>query len=215
MRETKQTRCAILCSGLSVRDHDLSKIDVPIIGVNWSVLGRLPMIHVISNRVLIEKYEHRIEELSPDAAARFSGTTLDGAYTPKWIMKYTNMEHYRQNLQIPPLPASYNIYRDGWVFAGGGPCALQVAISYRFTEIIFVGLDLEHGRDFHFYSHEDGAHRSEYSGYSSVGLDRAWTVQRSYFEKTKDQFISEMGLRIINTGKSDVFNQVAFKEIFP
>ena len=212
----RNQRCAILCSGLSVRDCDLSKIDVPVIGVNWSYIGRQPDIHVVSNKILIRLYEEVLHELTPHAMARFSWLPARGAYTPQRIMTYANMKPIKAGLKIPRLPEHYNIYRDGWVFAGGGPCALQVALSFDFKDIVFVGLDLCHTDDYHFYSHEsrDRLDHSEYSGYSRETLEMAWTVQRSYFEQVIPELI-ERGVSVRNTGLAEVFPHVSFEEVWP
>ena len=199
-----------------MREHDLSRIDCDIIGINWSILGRQPLIHVISNRILIKKHRESIKDLSPTATMRFHGGRyeMEGSFRPQVIVKYANIRDHGEHKTLPPLPQNYDIHRDGWIFAGGAPCALQVAISQHYNEIIFIGLDLAHGDDMHFYSHEEGAETSQFSGYSRHMLHDAWIIQRRYFELTKHQFIDEMHLTITNTGKSDVFDQAQFNEVF-
>ncbi len=205
-------RCAILCSGLSARDCDLSKIDVPIIGVNWSFLGRQPDVHVISNKILIAKHGNELPTLTPNAWARFAWLPARGAYTPRISMKYASMKPVDRKWRIPKMPFGYNLFRDGWVFGGGGPCALQVAVTLGFDDIIFVGLDLCHGDDFHFYSLESQLFmdRSEFSGYTRQQLEDAWTVQKAYF----DQVLPSVPALVRNTGLADVGERTQFKDIW-
>lgn len=208
-------RCAIICTGTSVDKGDLARIDVPKVGINWSYLGTQSDIHVVTNFVFIRKHGKELPFLTPKAEHRFSGLPARGAHVPKRIMNYANWDDYSSGKRIPPLPGDYDIYRDGWVFAGGGPCALQVAISFGFDEIVFIGLDLETGDGCHFYE-DDGTRRdfSEFSGYARPVLDKAWIIQAEYFRQVKPE-LSARGIRVLNTGLSDIFERVPFEEIWP
>jgi hypothetical protein len=203
-----------------VRACDLDRVDVPVIAVNWAVLGyRQAPVHVISNMTLILKHrDGTLPDLSPYAKQRFAGKPIKGAHTPKVIMKYAGKRHLQAGLRIPRLPDNYDVFKHGWVFAGGGPCALQIARSLGYNDVVYIGLDLLHGKDFHFYSSESKIPHgqkniSQYSGYSNTMLDMAWKIQTEYFRQVRPQ-MEDAGIRIRNTGLAPVFERVPFDEVF-
>jgi hypothetical protein len=216
--------CAILCTGPSVRQYDLSKITVPTIGVNWSYLGAVTKrgkwteeragfqadIHVLSNIIFIRTHGHEFDKLTPKAKFRFSPKRVAGAFQPHTILSYAGWKAYTSGVKVPPIPKGYDIYNHGWVFAGGGPCALQVAVSFGFKEIVFVGLDLDTGSTCHFY--EDNPDMSERSGYTRAKLDRAWVIQAAYFRAVAPS-LDELGVRVTNLGASNIFERGDWGEI--
>jgi hypothetical protein len=193
-----------------VRKYDLSQITVPTIGVNWSYLGLQSDIHVLSNIIFIRTHGHEFDELTPAAKFRFSPKRVAGAFQPDCKLSYADWQAYTTGVPVPPIPKGYDIYHHGWVFAGGGPCALQVAVSFGFTDIVFVGLDLDTGDTCHFY--ENDHERSERSGYTRDTLDKSWIIQRSYFEQVKPG-LEELGVRVTNLGTSDIFPRGDWGEI--
>jgi hypothetical protein len=210
-------RCAIICTGTSVRNYEpslLSKITVPTIGVNWSYLGVQSLIHVVSNIEFIHKHKHEFETITPGTKYRISPMWMEGAYVPHKTLSYSGWMSYtsmkRNGTPVPPFKPGYNLYRDGWVFCGGGPQGLIVAITFGFKEITFVGLDLDTGDTCHFY--ENDPDKSTHSGYSRAKLDKAWIIQKSYFEQVKPS-LDELGLRVRNLGRSDIFERGDWGEI--
>jgi len=213
-------RCAILCTGPSAREYDLSQIKVPTIGVNWSYLARQADIHVLSNIVFIQKHGAEFDTLTHAARFRISPMLQAvGAYVPDKIPvmagrltfpSYAGWSAYSAGAVVLPLKASFNLYRDGWVFCGGGPQALQVAITFGFRDITFVGLDLDTGDTCHFY--EDSPDESERSGYSRAKLDKAWEIQKSYFRMACAD-LEEQGIRVRNLGRSQLFERGSWGEI--
>lgn len=198
-------RCAIICSGPSVEGQDLSKIVVPKIGVNWSYKATTSNIHIVSTGVFFQKQhfaEH--DRLNPDVTHKFCALPRPGWFTPKRIYSFAGKNVAYGVGRVPRLPNPYNVFNDGWVFAGGGPCALQVAVSFRFNDIVYVGLDLKGS---HFYKENP-------SGWSEDVFERTWLVQSAYFEHTKPEFEGR-GIRIRNTGKSPIFEHVPFEELWP
>ena len=177
-------------------------------------------IHVISNKILKAKHGHEIPRLLPKAAAAHSVYTswpMRAAFTPTPIIVYSAWRHYRGGTKIPKLPDDYDVHRDGWVFGGGGPCALQVAASYGFERVVFIGLDLYTDKDHHFYSSESksGTEISECSGYSRDKLNKAWIIQREYFRQTIAMGEWEgRGIEVLNVGRYDGFRRVEFEEVF-
>ena len=208
------TRCAIICTGPSASGVDFSKIDCPKIGVNWSFLGTPCYIHVISNNVLIKKHGHELVDLTPDTVHRISAREVEGYFVPTQVLRYCNWTEYRAKPYIPQIPLNYDLMRDGWVFAGGGPCALQVAVAFNYDDIVFVGLDLDTGKNCHFYEPDERLGRSVYSGFSRTQLGKAWVIQASYFRQVSQSLLAR-GIRIRNTGLSDIFQQAVFEEIWP
>ena len=211
------TRCAILCTGPSVRGLDLSQITVPTIGVNWSCLedrgGVQADIHVLSNIEFIKKHGAEFDKLTPGARFRISPMRVAGAFEPDRISvsagimsftSYAGWNAYKAGAVVPPIKADFNLYREGWLFCGGGPQALQVAITFGFTDITFVGLDLHTGDTCHFY--EDNPDMSERSGYSRAKLDKAWIIQQAYF-KQACAGLEERGIRVRNIGRSGIFER--------
>lgn len=210
------SQCAIICCGTSVRDCDLSRITCPTIGVNWSFWGMKSPIHVLTNGALIQNHGKQITSLLPHAREIISGLSADWAFVPKVIHKHAN-PRICLGTKVPKLPDDYSVYRDGWVFAGGGPCALQVAVSYGYKRVIFVGLDLYTDKDHHFYSNESktGTELSECSGYSRQMLDGAWAAQLDYFKQTIAFGEWEgRGIEVLNVGRYDGFRRVRFEEVF-
>lgn len=206
-------RCAIIGTGPSAIQHDLSKIDDFKIGVNWSYLGTPSDIHVVTNHVLIKKHGHELDKLVHEAERIYSNQPVNGAFVPKTTLRYCNWQEYKARPTIPQIPKDYDIERDGWVFAGGGPCALQIALSHGFEEIVFVGLDLETGINCHFYEPQKYLDKSVYSGFSRKKLDQAWEIQASYFMAVVPELM-ERGINFMNTGKSPLFYPVRFEELW-
>jgi hypothetical protein len=142
-----------------------------------------------------------------------------GAFTPDLInvhagplifTSYAGWSAYSAGAVVPPIKADFNLYRDGWVFCGGGPQALQVAITFGFTDITFVGLDLDTGKTCHFY--EDNPDMSERSGYSRAKLDKAWIIQQAYFKQVCAG-LGEQGVMVRNLGTSTLFPRGEWREI--
>ena len=208
------SRCAIICTGPSVSKNDLSRITDPKIGVNWSFLGTQSYVHVISNHVLIKKHGHELLDLTPETVFRYSAKEVDGYLVPKHSLRYCNWKEYLARPQIPQIPLGYDVMRDGWVFAGGGPCALQVAVAFNYDDIVFVGLDLDTGKNCHFYEPDERLGLSVYSGFSRTQLEKAWVIQASYFRQVTQSLLAR-GIRIRNTGLSDIFEQAVFEELWP
>jgi hypothetical protein len=204
--------CAIICSGTSVEPHKLAKINVPTIGINWSYLAIQSEVHVFTNQTLIKKYKTRIAEITPKSLDRFSNLPVADAFTPKTMLKLVTSTD-RPDIEIPGIPDDYDIYKHGWVFAGGAPCALQVAVSLGYKTIVFVGLDLWTGKNMHFYEPDTLLKISEFSGYSRNSLDAAWAVQAKYLNHIKPD-LKKRGISVMNTGLSDIFEPIEFDAIW-
>lgn len=189
-------KCAIICSGTSLRDTDLDAIDVPKIGINWSYKATPSDVHVVTAGSFLDKFGSQLEELTPDAI-RFCSGHCNGAFTPKRIAKFMRAEFLRGD-KIPALPKNYDVFKHGWVLAGGGPCALQVAVSLGYDHIMFVGLDLmSHEGDQHFY-------KEHYVDWPNAQFDLSWAIQSSYLMQIKPQ-LDARGIKVTNTGRSDIF----------
>ena len=202
--------CAILCSGPTARQFDLTKIKVPKIGVNWSFLFLESDIHVWTSATLIRQQGANYEELTPTAEPRFSALPVGGAFTPKVIAKINNV-----NDKTPyKIPKGYDIYEDGWVLAGGSGCALQVAVSSGFDNIVFVGLDLIVAADFHCFSNESetGIKIDERSGHTKPQAAKSWVLQTIFLSRVK-KGLEEQGIRVSNLGASNVFDLGDFQEL--
>lgn len=192
-------KCAIICSGTSLREQNLEEIDVPKIGINWSYKATQSDIHVITSGAFVSSFGGRLEQLTPDAL-RFSAARCYGAFTPKRMAIYMGRA-FHEGVKIPVLPEDYDIYEHGWVLAGGAPCALQVAISLGYTEIKFFGLDLlSLGEDHHFY-------REKYCDWPKAKFDFSWVIQSSFLDQIKPQ-LAERGIVVTNAGLSDIFPKV-------
>jgi hypothetical protein len=199
--------CAILCCGPSVEGQDLSKINVPIIGVNFSWRGRPGKYHVFTGMTIIdivskELRAGKLEDLIPETEKFYSGLPCGNATVPKRIGKI-NWAAYRGRVPLPRLPNDYDIDEHGWIFAGGGPCALQVAMSHKYKDIIFVGLDLDGS---HFYG-DDSIVRTP------AVVQRSWIMQDYFFKYFKRE-LKRFNVRVRNTGRYDLFPRVDFNEVF-
>ena len=203
MRKT----CAIICTGPSASKIDFAAIKVPKIGINWSFLVTQSDIHVLTSRALIHKQGGNYVQLTPAAHTRISALPLLGAYTPRWIATYDGGE------EAAAISKDYNLYKDGWTFAGGSGCALQVAVSFGFDNIVFVGLDLLIVKNFHCFSDEKNSNdKCEKSGHTRKSAATAWLIQTSYLKLVRDG-LKEQGIRVTNLGISTVFPPGDFKEI--
>jgi len=127
----------------------------------------------------------------------------------------------RAGERIPHLPADYDIYRDGWIFCGAAPCALQVAVSEGYEEIIFIGLDLnvEQGR----HSYPDDAftytarETRHIAGNRGRTTKKEFLIQIDFMKQFKGQ-LDDRGIKVINTSMrsmEQVFEKRAFNEIWP
>jgi len=194
-----------------VEKCDLSLIDVPIIGINKSYLGRMSDIHVFTDGHLIKMRKAEINCATKKVPVKFNAALrrpMDGCFTPKKI-QHLNNQTYKCGTVVKTLPADYDIYHDGWIFAGGAPCALQVAMSLHFEEIIFIGLDLNLQVGHHFYEKDmsDTERRRAISGAS---------VQIDFFQQFLPQ-LAGRSIKVINTSTSsalDVFEKIPFASIW-
>lgn len=136
--------CAIICGGPSLAHENLSLIDIPKIGINLSFVAVQSEYQVFTAKDLFDSHGETLHRLTPNSI-RFGTYPAKGCFRPDWKGWFR-------------LPEDYNIYREshGWMVYGGAPCALQVAISFGYTEVIFCGLDLfvTPGRLIHFYPKE-------------------------------------------------------------
>ncbi len=214
-------RCAILCSGPSLKDHDLSRIDCTTIGTNLSYLTHQADVQVFTHWRLTESLGDQLVRDTPQAMTRFCAITeLDGCYTPTVIWKH-NTVTWKAGEKIPHLPQDYDIHRDGWIFCGGAPCALQVAISMKYSEIIFIGLDLNVERGLHSYPDEVFAYTARetlHTGYDEGRRTTAgYIIQIDFLQQFKPQ-LDDRGIKVINTSlrsTEQVFEKRPFDEIWP
>jgi hypothetical protein len=202
--------CAIICSGLSLREYDLGKIKVPIIGLNWGFKMVDANIHIWTGATLIKMEGANFAKLTPKAEKRFCSLPINDAFTPKITDKVNGIndaKHYE-------IPLNYDIYKDGWVLAGGASCALQIAVSLGFNDITFLGLDLVKSVDFHCFSNESktGIIVDELSGHSREQAVKAWELQTKYL-KSVWQGLKARGIKVTNLGISRVFPTGDFREI--
>ncbi|MCP4201798.1 MAG: hypothetical protein GY769_07690 [bacterium] len=191
-------RCVILCGGPSVGDHDLTRIDCDVIGTNLSYLALVGRFHVFTYGKLMKLRGREIVEKTALSETRFSAVRLEGCFRPAMLAKYCRTE-WRREERLPRLPDDYDVFRDGWIIAGGGPCALQVAVSCGYEEVVFVGLDLNVRGGFHFYPEEEmGAARSGQHYVEKKPKKQAFRVQEDFFA----QFLPELerrGIKAWNT----------------
>ncbi len=193
-------RCAILCSGPSVTKCDLSLIDVPVIGINLSYHARMSDIHIFTDGHLIKMKRAEIAKATTAVPIRFNAAVrrpMEGCFTPKKI-QHLNNQTYKLKTVLAVLPDPYNIKRDGWIFAGGAPCALQVAVSMKYSEIIFIGLDLHLTTGHHFYKKDISDHARRRA---TAGAE----VQIDFFQQFKPQ-LDQRGIKVINTALGSALN---------
>ena len=194
-----KSRCVILCNGPSLSGLALRKIDCTTIGINLSYHARQADIHVFTHGNLIKTEGSKLAEATPEVRYRFSAATdppspIPGCFTPKKIQPQ-NVMSYREEEVVAELPGDYDVYRDGWIFCGGGPCALQIAVHFKFDEIVFCGLDL----------HTVGGH-------SNLGAK----IQIDFFRQFLPQLASR-GIVVYNTSMDsaeDVFEKRPFNSFW-
>ena len=179
-------RCAIICSGPSLKDHDLSRIDCATLGTNLSYLTHQSDVYVFTHLELMQRYGERLVDETPDALWRFCAEVeIPGCFTPEKIAKHSVIGG-----RIPRLPDDYSIFKHGWIFCGSAPCALQVAVSFKFDEIIFCGLDL----------HADGGRHSyppEAFAYPTGVTYAGFLMQADFFRQFKPQ-LDRRGIKVYN-----------------
>jgi len=211
-------RCVILCSGPSVNKLDLTKIDCDVIGTNSSFLAMQADIHVFTAAKLVYGLGAKLaEKHTPDAKQRFCTVELIGCFTPKRLARYHGKEYYKMYL-IPRLPSNYNIFEHGWIASGASACALEIAVSYGYKEVIFCGLDLNINLGDHFYPDTALSNTTDINPVmDSTGKNKmAFKYQIEFFRQFEIELI-DRGIKVYNTSMQSnetIFEKREFDSLF-
>lgn len=195
--------CAIICGGPSLAKEDLSLIDVDKIGINLSFVAVQSEYQVFTAKDLFDSHGETLHRLTPEAI-RFGTYYAKGCFRPDWKGWFE-------------LPDDYSIYAEshGWMVYGGAPCALQVAISFGYNEVIFCGLDLYADSTIHFYP-------KEFDSMVDVGhVDLNWR-NTSYLKQIEfflrlQSTLNKRGIKVYNTSMKayeHLYEKVPFKDFW-
>lgn len=212
--------CAIISGGPSLANEDLSRINVPKIGINLSFVATTSQYHVFTAKDLFDSHGEMLHRLTPNAL-RFGTWYAKGVFRPdqKGFYSMSNVPGLNLSHVTITLPEDYNIYEigHGWMLAGGSPCALQVAVSFGFNEIIFCGLDLGIGKDskIHFYP-EAFDNMVDIGDVTLAWREQSYLKQLDFLQKFQPE-LERRKIKLYNTSLNSLeqlYEKVVFKDMF-
>lgn len=124
-------KCVIIGNGPSIKDVDLSAIDLPTFGTNAIYLKHTPTFYVIEDRLVAEDRADEINALNTD---KYAGRHLSHLLTGcTWLTQVMDNPY-------PEMPK----FTDGETFYTGGTVTylcLQLAYMMGYTEVYLLGVD--------------------------------------------------------------------------